>query len=357
VGGVVRGKGTISAAFNNNVGGEIRGESGNTLLFTGTPGANAGQINLQGGTVQFAQTLTNAAGGQITGRGTLDVGSAGLTNNGHVALSSGISDIIGNVTNDTGSASIGITVSGNADVTFWNDVQNSSGRFQVSSGSSATFFGTFAGNGITGTGDVFMEADITPGFSPGAQNFGGNVYFGPVASLEMEIGGLSAGSEFDQINVTSLISLDGSLDVTFIDGFMPTAGDSFEIITAASVLGVFDTVNLPVLPCDLLWFINYGATSVELVSTFGADFDEDGDVDGDDLAAWEGGFGSMPATHMTGDANANALASGFDFLTWQRQFGSGGGAALAAATTIPEPSSLLLAALGMLTLSVRRKRA
>ena len=88
------------------------------------------------------------------------------------------------------------------------------------------------------------------------------------------------------------------------------------------MLGVFDTVNLPVLPGDLLWFINYGATTVELVSTFGADFDEDGDVDNLDLAAWEGGFGSTPAVHMTGDANANALASGFDFLTWQRQFGS-----------------------------------
>ena len=115
-------------------------------------------------------------------------------------------------------------------------------------------------------------------------------------------------------------------------------------------------INLSSLPGDLLWFVNYGATSVELVSTFGADFDEDGDVDGDDLAAWEGGFGSAPAAHMTGDANANALATGFDFLIWQRQFDNGGVTA-AAAATIPEPSSLLLTALGLLTLSARRKRA
>jgi hypothetical protein len=58
------------------------------------------------------------------------------------------------------------------------------------------------------------------------------------------------------------------------------------------VFDVFDTVNLPALPGDLLWFVNYSATSVELVSTYGADFDEDGDVDDDDLTSWQGGFGS-----------------------------------------------------------------
>jgi hypothetical protein len=137
---------------------------------------------------------------------------------------------------------------------------------------------------------------------------------------------------------------------------MPTAGDTFEIITAASVLGVFDKVNFPALPGELLWFINYGATSVELVSTFGADFDEDGDVDDDDLVVWEGGFGSVPAIHMTGDANSSATATGFDFLTWQRQFGYGAAAPLAVPATIPEPSSLLLAALGLLAMSTRRKR-
>jgi hypothetical protein len=55
------------------------------------------------------------------------------------------------------------------------------------------------------------------------------------------------------------------------------------------------------------------------------------------------------------DGNADTLAGGFDFLTLQRQLGSGGGVAVAAATTIPEPSSLLLATLGLLTLSARRK--
>jgi len=53
----------------------------------------------------------------------------------------------------------------------------------------------------------------------------------------------------------------------------------------------------------------------------------------------------------------DTAANGFDFLTWQRQFGGGGGATLAAANSIPEPLSLLLAALGLLALSARRKHA
>lgn len=183
-----------------------------------------------------------------------------------------------------------------------------------------------------------------PGFSPAAVNRGSVSYQG---ELEIEIGGLSAGSEFDQLNHVlgaGVADLGGVLDVDFINGFTPSAGDTFEIITAASVLDTFDTVRLPPVPGDLHWFVNYGAMSVELVSTYSADFDEDGDVDDDDLIAWEGGFGDLPATHMTGDANSNSAANGFDFLAWQRQYGSGGGAA--AASAAPEPSSVTLIMLG-----------
>jgi hypothetical protein len=218
---------------------------------------------------------------------------------------------------------------------------------------------TLAGyvKGIGTLDNVLITGTDAPGLSPAAVNRGSVSYNG---TLEIELGGLNAGGEFDQLNHilgSGIADLGGTLDVQFINGFTPSAGDTFEIITAANVIDTFDTLILPSLPGDLLWFLNYGATSVELVSTYAGDFDEDGDVDDDDRIAWEGGFGSAPAVHMTGDANANALAGGFDFLTWQRQLGNGGGAALAAVTIIPEPSSLLLAALGLLTLSARRKRA
>ena len=107
--------------------------------------------------------------------------AAGLTNQGNISLSAGITDVYGLVNNNTGSASRGISITSNANVTFWNDVANTSGFFKVNPGNSATFFGAFSGNGITGAGNVDFESDINPGFSPAIVTFGGNVSLGAAA--------------------------------------------------------------------------------------------------------------------------------------------------------------------------------
>lgn len=64
-----------------------------------------------------------------------------------------------------------------------------------------------------------------------------------------------------------------------------------------------------------------------------ADFDGDGVVDGTDLQAWAGGFGTTPATRRQGDADADLDADGADFLVWQRQVGAGP----LESAAIPEP--------------------
>lgn len=50
-----------------------------------------------------------------------------------------------------------------------------------------------------------------------------------------------------------------------------------------------------------------------------ADFDDDGDVDGDDLTIWKGNVGPTAAA----DANADGITDGADFLAWQGEFGLG----------------------------------
>jgi hypothetical protein len=84
--GTIRGEGIIQTQVSNNAGGEIRAENGKTLLFTASNGDNLGQINLQGGTAEFSQPLTNGSTGQIVGRGMLKVGGAGLTNEWYVVF-------------------------------------------------------------------------------------------------------------------------------------------------------------------------------------------------------------------------------------------------------------------------------
>jgi hypothetical protein len=78
-----------------------------------------------------------------------------------------------------------------------------------------------------------------------------------------------------------------------------------------------------------------------------ADFDEDLDVDGDDLARWQANF-SVGATHVEGDADYDCDVDGADFLTWQRQLGSPATAEVSMTTLagVPEPTAacLMLAA-------------
>jgi hypothetical protein len=294
-----------------------------------------------GGIADFHGTLTNTASGRITGRGTL-IASGGLVNQGHVALSNGITDVYGDVSNDTNDPAVGITVSGNADATFWGDVTNTSGLFRVAAGSSATFFGGFGGAGISGSGDVYFEADITPGNSPGLAEFGGNVHLGPLANLVIEIAGTTAGTEYDALEIAGAAELDGTLDVSLLSGFEPGAGDVFEIITAdGGISGTFASVSLPELAGELSWNVGYGADSVVLeVITPGLDGDYNGDgtVDLADYVVWRRNDGSQ---------------QGYD--TWRANFGQtsggGNGAADYGRAAVPEPSSVMLVSLGLALLT------
>jgi len=91
--------------------------------------------------------------------------------------------------------------------------------------------------------------------------------------------------------------------------------------------------------------IYFDGSSIIKICALDADFDSDCDVDGDDLATWEAGYGlASGALKTDGDANNDGVVDGFDFLEWQIEYGVGvdSGAPLAAAAAVPEPSSILL---------------
>lgn len=67
-----------------------------------------------------------------------------------------------------------------------------------------------------------------------------------------------------------------------------------------------------------------------------ADFDSDGDVDGEDFLAWQRG---------TGDANGDEATNSVDLGFWSQQYGrtaNGTSQTLAIASSVPEPSSIVL---------------
>jgi hypothetical protein len=247
---------------------------------------------------------------------------------------------------------VGITVSGNADVTFWDDVTNTSGLFRVSAGSSATFFGGLAGNGISGGGDVYLEADITPGASPGVASFGGNVHFGQLTNLEIEIADTSQGTEYDTVDIAGTATLDGTLSVSLLSGFMPSDGDVFDILTAAGgITGTFATEILPALSGNLFWNVVYGTHSVALevaAPGLAGDFNSDGSVDAADYVVWRNGLGT---THTPGD-----------YDVWRAHFGAASATAGAAGSrpahsTVPEPTTIILVVAPMLAHALGTKRS
>jgi hypothetical protein len=74
-----------------------------------------------------------------------------------------------------------------------------------------------------------------------------------------------------------------------------------------------------------------------------ADFDGDGDVDGQDFLTWQRGLG-LAGDLADGDADGDGFVDGDDLVVWRDQFGPGA-PATPSAGAVPEPSTWALAAL------------
>jgi autotransporter-associated beta strand protein len=202
---------------------------------------------------------------------------------------------------------------------------------------------------------------LKPGIGVGGMNILGSFKQTGTGKLAIEIGGRNSGTQYDQLQATS-VELGGILDVALINAgsgmFEPGVGDAFQIIKSSGTLtGAFSSVLVPALTNGKKWAIGYHASSVvlQVVTTLGADFDHNGVVNYSDLSFWNSGYGSS----NVGDADLDGDTDGSDFLIWQRQFGlqlltSANGQNVAA---VPEPSSLLLAGAALISLAAKRRVA
>ncbi len=58
-------------------------------------------------------------------------------------------------------------------------------------------------------------------------------------TLQVQIGGTTDGTDYDQLTVSGQATLNGTLAVTYINGFLPSSGDTFNIISYDSAVGSF----------------------------------------------------------------------------------------------------------------------
>jgi hypothetical protein len=126
------------------------------------------------------------------------------------------------------------------------------------------------GGSLTGSGTVTANVNntagsVAPGLSAGQLNVTGNYTQSAPAALEIELGGLAPGTDFDVLSVSGTAALGGTLSVDLIGGFVPHVGEQFLILTAGSVSGTFMAVET--LAPNLTFDVLYAPTSVTLQIT------------------------------------------------------------------------------------------
>jgi hypothetical protein len=89
--------------------------------------------------------------------------------------------------------------------------------------------GLLIGSG-TVNGGISNSANTSPGAAIGLLNIAGDYAQLSTGKLSMEFGGVSAGTLYDQLDVSHDVMLSGGLQATLTNGFVPVAGQSFTII-------------------------------------------------------------------------------------------------------------------------------
>ncbi|MBA3484786.1 MAG: autotransporter-associated beta strand repeat-containing protein [Pirellulales bacterium] len=325
------GLGTLVLNSTSNYSGDVFLSAG-TIALGSDKALGIGQLVFGGGVLRSdgaARTINNAVSVDVSGTvgGSLDLtltgvvsGSGNLIKDGSGRLTLAASNTFnGTATVNAGSLSVTGSIAGNA---------------TVNNGGSLAGTGAIAGTVTLNSGGV-----LAPGASAGEITLGALTTLDG-ATLEIELGGLAAGTQHDQVESSGTVALEGTLAVSLTGGFTPSAGQSFDFLNWATQTGAFDTLDLPALGAGLAWdtslLYSTGALAVVTAVFQEADFDEDGDVDSTDLMIWDGAFD----LNQLGDADGDNDSDGNDFLLWQRQLGSA--PIVAAAGAVPEPSGGVL---------------
>jgi hypothetical protein len=127
--------------------------------------------------------------------------------------------------------------------------------------------GLLTGSGPPGTygfvGDVFNNS--LKGVDPPWIN--GNYTSTSNGTVTIHIGGLTPVTQYDQFNITGSAALNGTLNVSLINGFVPTNGNQFTVMSFGSLSGTFAVKNGLNLGNGLVLLPVYSSTNLTLVAT------------------------------------------------------------------------------------------
>jgi len=81
-------------------------------------------------------------------------------------------------------------------------------------------------------------------------------------TLQLDIG---SSSQFGRLQVAGLAQLGGTLQVSLLNSFVPSVGQTFQFLTATGgISNTFQQIQLPSLPAGERWNLQFGGNSVSL---------------------------------------------------------------------------------------------
>lgn len=281
--------------------------------------------------------------GSLSGAGSVTLGS-GILSTGQDNLSTTFTGVI---SGSGGLAKTGtgtLTLSGNNTFTRGTAINDGTVLFNGtnSGGPTAVYHGTLGGNGFLGTPASSAHLNIVSRLAPGSNSYGtltvaGDVHFQSGSFFDIEIAGRTSGF-YDQLVVNNTLEplsgkaeLGGTIQVALRNSFKPAAGDSFQILFAASGFsGTFSGIAAPAVP-NIRWNLSYLGNSVFLnaLAAVSGDVNVNGVVDAADYVMWRKTGGTQQQYH-----------------TWRTNFGqtagSGAGNTYSASiAAVPEPNTAL----------------
>ena len=217
---------------------------------------------------------------------------------------------------------------------------------------------------IEGNGDIFANTHstglVSPGPTVGTLTLHGNytqiapasiVNAGdPQSPFGILLVELASPLSFDKLVVTGSATLGGTLQVSLLSGFTPTAGSAFDILDWGWQQGTFTTLLLPALQGSLAWntmqLYTAGLLSVVDTSLLPGDFNRDGHVNAADIAAMLAALSDLNAFKTShnfsdadllaiGDVDQSGTTTNADLQSLLNLLKSGGGSV----TSVPEPTS------------------
>jgi hypothetical protein len=225
-----------------------------TATWTDTGSFNSGSnavLNVLASGVFNIQADANVGGGTWNNFGTINKTTTpgttsisvfnNFTNNGNINVQSGTLDVAGTYKQLNGTT----TISAGAAL-----ISSFDGHINITGGA-------LVGNGNVGSStslaNVTNSGIVVPGSPLGTLNIFGTYTQTISGALDIAIGGTTPGTQYDRLAVTGAVTLNGTLNVSLANGFVPAFGNVFIPLTFASRTGTFAGVTGTAIPGALLF--------------------------------------------------------------------------------------------------------